>query len=103
MRRFISNFAEIVKPIARMLKKGAKIVWDSEAIGAFSKIKQAIKEAPVLKSPDFKKSFQLFSFASYHTIAAVMLQKNDEGYEQPITFFSKSLQSAELNYDINEK
>ena len=32
-----------------------------------------------------------------------MLQKNDEGYEQPIAFFSKSLQAAELNYEINEK
>lgn len=32
-----------------------------------------------------------------------MLQKNDEGYEQPISFFSKSLQGAELKYDITEK
>ena len=32
-----------------------------------------------------------------------MLQKNYEGHEQPIAFFSKSLQAAELNYDINEE
>ncbi len=101
---FRSNeFVEIIKPIAKMLKKGAKIAWDNEAVGAFAKIKKAIQKAPVLKSPYFKKPFQLFSFASYHTIATVMLQKNDEGHEQPIAFFSKSLQAAELNYDINEK
>ena len=86
-----------------MLKKGAKIAWDNETIEAFTKIKKAIKEAPVLKFPDFKKPFQIFSFASYHTIAAVMLQKNDEGHEQTIAFFSKSLQAAELNYNINKK
>ena len=86
-----------------MLKKGSKITWANEAIGTFTKIKQAIKEASILKSLDFKKPFQLFLFVSYHTIAAVMLQKNDEGREQPIAFFSKSLQVAELNYDINKK
>ena len=45
----------------------------------------------------------IFSFASFHTVAAILLQKNDEGYEQPIAFFSNSLQPAKLKYDINEK
>ena len=45
----------------------------------------------------------IFSFASFHTIAAVLLQKNEEGFEQPIAFFSKSLQAAELKYDITKK
>lgn len=38
-----------------------------------------------------------------HTIAAIMLQKNEDGHEQPIFFFSKSLQGSELKYDIMEK
>lgn len=46
---------------------------------------------------------QIFSFASFHTIAAILLQKNSEGFEQPIAFFNKSLQAAELKYGINEK
>jgi hypothetical protein len=33
----------------------------------------------------------------------VLLQKNEEGFEQPIAFFSKSLRDAELKYDIMEK
>jgi hypothetical protein len=33
----------------------------------------------------------------------VLLQKNDEGFEHPITFFSKSLRDVELRYDILEK
>ena len=31
-----------------------------------------------------------------------MLQKNEEGHEQPIVLSSKILQNFELNYDINE-
>ena len=36
-------------------------------------------------------------------VVAVLLQRNEESYEKPIAFFSKSLQAAELKYDINEK
>jgi hypothetical protein len=56
-----------------------------------------------LISPDFTKDFYLFSFASEHTIAAVLLQKNNEGYEEPIAFLSKSLRDNALNYKIMEK
>lgn len=44
----------------------------------------------------------ILSFASFHTIV-VLLQKNDEGFEQPITFSSKSLQATKLKYDMTEK
>ena len=33
----------------------------------------------------------------------MLLQKNEEGYEQPIAFFSQVLHDAELKYNILEK
>jgi hypothetical protein len=33
----------------------------------------------------------------------VLLQKNEEGFEQPITLFSKRLRDVELRYGIMEK
>jgi hypothetical protein len=45
----------------------------------------------------------IFSFASEDTIVVVLLQINDQGYEQPISFFSKTLRDSELKYDIMEK
>lgn len=32
LRRFVTNFAEIVCPISKMLKKGAKVEWDKESV-----------------------------------------------------------------------
>ena len=32
----------------------------------------------------------------------MLLQKNEEGHEQPISFFSKALRDVELKYDILE-
>ena len=103
LRRFIPNFAEIVKLITYMLKKDNDVKWTNEATESFEHIKKVIGEAPVLASPNYLKEFLIFSFASEHTITVVLLQKNDEGFEQPIAFFSKSLRDAKLKYDILEK
>jgi len=62
-----------------------------------------LTKAPVLISLDFTKDFIIFSFASEHTIAAVLLQKNNEGHEYPIEFFSKSLRDASMKYNIMGK
>ena len=59
--------------ITNMLKKGHEIKWTAEAKKSFKEIKQAISEAPMLLSPDFTKYFLIFSYASEHTIATVLL------------------------------
>ena len=45
----------------------------------------------MLTNPNFAKDFLIFTFASEHTIAGVLLQKNSEGHEQPIAFYSTTL------------
>lgn len=103
LRRFISNYAEIVKGITEMLKKENEVKWSPNCQESFSRINIAFTEALVLVSPDYSIPFYIFSFASPHTIAAVLLQKNNEGHEQPIAFFSQVLREAELKYNILEK
>ena len=44
-----------------------------------------------------------FSFASQDRVAVVLLQKNADGLEQPITFFRKTLIDSELKYNTLEK
>ena len=76
LRRFIPNYAEIVRHITDMLKKNNEVKWSHESRDAFTRIKHAFVEAPVLAGPDYNKPFMIFSFASPHTIAGVLLQKN---------------------------
>jgi hypothetical protein len=103
LRRFISNFVESVKYITFMLRKGNEVKWTSEARESFDQIKRALTEAPVLISPNYSKKILIFSFSSFDTVVAVLLQKNTEGLEQPISFFSRALRDAEMRYDIMEK
>lgn len=86
-----------------MLKKEIGVKWTLEAKQSFELVKQALTQTPVLISPDFTKDFYIFSFASEHTIVAVLLQKNTMGQENPIAFFNKALRYAPLKYNIMEK
>jgi hypothetical protein len=103
LRRFIPNFAEIIKYITDMLINYAEIKWIPEAKESFENIIKALVHAHVLISPNYSKEFMIFSFAYEDTITDVLLQGNDQGYEQPISFFSKNIRYSKLKYDIMEK
>jgi hypothetical protein len=103
LTRFILNLVEIIKNITCMLQKGYKIKWNSEAKKSFEDIKMDLTKAPMLASTDFTKDFLLFSFASEHTIAEVLLQKDEQDFEKPIAYFNRMLRNAPLKYDIMEK
>jgi hypothetical protein len=81
LRRFVSNFSKLVKDITVMLRKGSEIKWVVEYCSSFDQIKKVMNEAPMLISPNYSKDFMIFSFASFDSVAAVLLQKNDEGFE----------------------
>ena len=72
MRRFIYDFAKIVKPLQDMIKKDTNFKWTKKRKEAFDKIKEAIEEDPTLRSPNFDKEFMLYTFASYHSIVIVL-------------------------------
>ena len=59
--------------ITNMMKKDHEIKWIVEHMKYFKDIKQAISEALVLVSLDFDKDFLVFSYASEHTVATILL------------------------------
>lgn len=90
VRTFIPNLVDLVKHITSMLKKGSEIKWTDIARGSFESIKKYIMEVPTLIRPNYNKEFHIFSFASEDTIAAVLLQADEEGSEHPWHFSAKT-------------
>jgi len=78
------------------------VKWIEEAVKYFNLVKLALSSAPVLISLDYTQDFILFSFASEHTMAAILLQKRDD-HERTISFFSRAIRDAALKYNIIEK
>jgi hypothetical protein len=93
VHRFIPNYAKIMKPIYKLLKKNVKFEWNDEIKRDFQSIKTVISKVPILISPDYTKDFQIFSFASEDTISGVLLQKNHQGPNQPIAYMSRAFQN----------
>lgn len=103
VRKFITCFAEIVKPLNKMVKKDARIEWSNEAKADFSQVKQSILEAPVLTSPNYLKPFYIYSFACEHSCAVVLTQRRREGDERPIAFMSSPFKNVEVKNPPLEK
>jgi hypothetical protein len=91
LRRFIPNLTKIIKHITCMLRKGNKIKWNPDAKKYFEDIKIALTKSPVLASPNFTKDFILFSFALEHTIASMLLHKDEQNFGKSIAYFSRTL------------
>lgn len=97
LRKCISDYAQIVKPMQEMIKKDTFYNWGKREKDAFSHIKS------VLYSLYFSKEFLIYTFTSNTSLAIVLTQKDDLNNEWPISFMSTSLQGPELNYPIVEK
>ena len=51
LRRFISNFAEIVKPLQDMIKKDSNFKWTKERREAFDMIKESHRKGSYFVKP----------------------------------------------------
>ena len=97
---FIKNFAAIARPLHNLTKKDVPFKWTQECTNALEQLIQAVKSEPVLYQPDFAKQFELEVDASLFAVGAVIFQRDEEGRQCPISYFSQALNPAERNYDI---
>lgn len=75
VQRFILDYALIVKPINKLLKKNKDFEWTPESQRAFANIKSAIVSSLVLESPNFGKHFILYYFSSEDTTMEILTHK----------------------------
>jgi hypothetical protein len=101
-RRFVQDFATIVEPMNRLLRKDIPFIWNEACGKAFEFLKEKLTTAPILIYPDFSKPFILHTDASYQGLGAVLAQEDAEGHEHVVAYASRSLVGAEYNYAATE-
>ena len=72
--------------------------FNSKAKQAFTQLKSALTNAPVLAIPDDSKPYELVTDASAIGCGAVLLQE-----ERPVAFWSYKMKSAETRYHTGEQ
>jgi hypothetical protein len=77
---FIPNFATIVEPLTKLLRKTQPWIWTQDRQDSFKRLKSLMAESPVLAYPDYSKPFVLYTDASDVGIGAVLLQKQEEKF-----------------------
>ena len=99
-RKFIKNYTEIATPLTNLTKKGTDVKkeWTDLQEQALEKLKKALSEAPILRSPDLDLPMEVTTDASGYAIGAVLSQEN-----RPIAFYSRKMSPAEVNYPVHEQ
>jgi hypothetical protein len=100
-RRLIPNFAEIARPLTRLLKKDVPFTWDKAQQTAFDTLKEILCSDTVLAYPDFSAQFLLTTDASRTALGAILSQVQG-GVERPLAYASRQVNSAERNYSASE-
>ena len=104
-RRFIPDYARIAAVLTDLTKKDApsRVKWTSACHNAFAQLQKILCSAPVLRSPDLSHQFILQTDASNRGVGAVLSQKDDDGFEHPVAYFSRKLLPREEKYSAIEK
>src|SRR5882724_1283006 len=103
-RQFIVGFSDIVIPLIRLTRKDTPFAWSPDHTKAFETLKTAFTQAPILAHFNPDNPIVVETDASDYAIAAIISQISpDDGDIHPIAFYSRSMQPAELNYEIYDK
>ena len=105
-RRFVPEFARVAGPLNQLLKKGQPVKLEpfGEAERqAFQALIDKITSPPVLALPRSGLPYSVDTDASNYQIGAALFQTHDGGERKPIGFWSRTLNSAEVNYGTPEK
>lgn len=102
-RRFIRDFAKVVRPLTDLTQKDAEFRWTDEAEQAFQCLKQMFVSAPNLLIFDPDRETVLETDSSGYCTGGVLMQYDDNGVLRPCAFMSKKNLPAECNYPIYDK
>ncbi|XP_072065830.1 uncharacterized protein [Arachis hypogaea] len=74
-RRFIKDFSKVALPLFRMLQKDVEFDLSEDCMEAFDKLKIALTQAPIVRGPDWSRSFEIMCDASNYAVGATLAQR----------------------------
>ena len=99
-RRFIPDYASIAAPLSDLTRKSLskEVKWTDKCQEAFEHLKKLMGDSPILRNPDFGRSFVLQTDAWGRCRI-----KGDTGMDHPVAYYSQKFLDREKRYSTIEK
>lgn len=108
-RRFIESYSRTVTPLTRLLRGGkqgkhfGEFKWDASAEQAFTTLRSAFTQAPLLQHYDPSLPIRVETDASGFALAAILSQQDSRGHWHPVAFWSRQMSDAETRYQTHDQ
>ncbi len=103
LHKYTRNYADVVRPLTQLLRNDSPWIWTDERNDSFICVKDSLQKAPILALPNHSKTFHVVCDASKFAIGCALMQFDDEGHERVISYQSRQLKPAEMNYPVHDK
>ena len=101
-RKFVPRFADISRPLTKLTRHNVVFEWTEQCSKAFNHLRELLMEYPILRYPDPKQGYILYTDASGIGWSGVLTQEHldDRGKAKnhPICYVSGQFRGSQLNW-----
>jgi len=98
LSRFMPRLADKIRPILKLMKKIEEISWNATCEEAFSIVKQALSQPPILSKPIPGVHLLVYLAMSLEAVSVALVQGKTD--QKPVYFLSRVLQDFETRYQM---
>jgi len=102
-RRFTEGCSSTAKPLYERTKKDVKWEWGDKEQAAFEELGQKLCLTPVLTYFKPGRPLLVETDVSKYVRSCILSPHDEDGKWRPIGYRSKTMASAEWNYDVHDK
>ena len=101
-RKFVPHFADISRPLTKLTRQDVTFQWTEECLKSFNHLWELLMEYPILRYPDPKQGYTLYTDASGIGWSGVLTQEfqDEKGKTKnnPICYVSGQFRGSQLNW-----
>ena len=102
LNRFISKSADRCRPFYLLINKWKGFEWSEDYVVAFQQLKEYLSQPPIMPSPEADEVLYAYIAVAPHAMSLVLI-RDDNGFQNPVYYVSKSLHETEVRYLSLEK
>ena len=101
-QKFIPRFSDLSRPLTRLTRHDAKFEWNIQCQKSFDHLRELLMQYPILRYPDPKRGYTVFTDASGIGWSGVLTQEypDEKGRikAHPICYVSGQFRGSQLNW-----